>query len=284
MGIVREKIALNPVLLKGRSGETAASGGDVVVRRPLYVLAAGRTTVDLDGPAFLVRRQGRADARYPLARVSRVIASTQVEWSTGALAACLENGIPVVITGSGNAPVGYLLPSIQAPSRLGGELEEFIDRPDWKERYADWLRAERMRVFFEWRRRREGVGNPLPQEVLRELKRRYVYLDDRSERLSLNGLLSAAIRATVAEQLQKAGLSAVYWGFRGEPLHLLEDVSWLIELVLHFEWHGLGEKARFEGAALLRVFHTLARTLSVDCNSVLGHLHHYVKSFLEEWR
>ncbi|GIX28415.1 MAG: hypothetical protein KatS3mg123_2296 [Burkholderiales bacterium] len=240
--------------------------------------------MDLDGPAFLVRCQGRADVRYPLARVSRVIASAQVEWSARALAACLESGIPVVITGSGNAPVGYLLPGMRASSRLSRELGEFIDRPDWKERYADWLRAERMRVFAEWQRRRESTGNPLPQEALRELKRRYVYLDDRSEGLPLNGLLSAAIRAAVAEQLQKAGLSAVYWGFRGEALHLLEDVSRLLELVLHFEWHGLGEAARFEGPALLRVFHAFARALTAHCNSVLGHLHRYVKSFLEEWR
>lgn len=55
MGAVREKIALNPVLLKGRGVEAAAPGEDVIVRRPLYVLAVGRTTVDLDGPAFLLR-------------------------------------------------------------------------------------------------------------------------------------------------------------------------------------------------------------------------------------
>lgn len=284
MGAIREGVRLSPVLARGLGGAVAASHEEVVLRRPLYLRAAGHTSVDLDGPALLVRAQNRADARYPLARVSRVISSASIEWRARALAACLEHGIPVVLTGSEDSPVGYVLPTVQASSRLSRELEEFVDRPDWHERYDDWLRAERMRVFAQWQRSREEAGKPLAQVTLRELKRRYVYLDERPEVLAPDGLIAAAIRAAVAERLHKAGLRAVYWGFRGEALQLLEDVSRLLELVLQLEWHGLGEAARFEGPAILRVFHAFAFSLTAHCDGILGHLHRYLKSLLEEWR
>lgn len=284
MGAIREGVGLSPALAKGLGGSAATSGADAIVRRPLYVLASGRTSVDLDGPALLVRAKSRADARYPLSRVSRVITSARVEWRARALAACLQHGIPLVLTGAENTPLGYLLPAVRTLSRLSHDLEEFLDRPDWREHYHDWLRAERMRLFARWQRSREEAGKPLTQETLCELKRRYVYLDERSEVLTPDGLLSTAIRAAVAERLHKAGLGAVYWGFRGEAFHLLEDVSRLLELVLHLEWHGLGEVAHFEGAAILRMFHAFAFSLTTHCNDILGHLHRYLKSLLEEWR
>ncbi len=284
MGAIGERIGLNPVLVRGQSGPIATSRKDVIARRPLYVRATGRTFVDLDGPALLVRAQNRADALYPLARVSRVISSASVEWRARALAACLEHGIPVVLTGTEDTPVGYVLPAVRASSRLSRELEEFVDRPDWRERYADWLRAERMRVFAQWQRSREEAGKPLAQDTLREIKRRYVYLDERPEILAPDGLIAAAIRAAAAERLHKAGLRAAYWGFRGEALQLLEDVSRLLELALQLEWQGLGEAARFEGPAILRVFHAFVFSLTALCEAIIGHLHRYLKSLLEEWR
>lgn len=63
------------------------------MRRPLYLGAAARR-VRLDGPALCVDVEGRAAARVPLRRLSRVVAHRAAEWATPALVACLEAGVP----------------------------------------------------------------------------------------------------------------------------------------------------------------------------------------------
>lgn len=47
-------------------------------RRPLYLCARLKARVDADGPALRVRSLGQAEVRYPLYRISRVIANTRL--------------------------------------------------------------------------------------------------------------------------------------------------------------------------------------------------------------
>lgn len=56
--------------------------------RPLYLDGREPLSVSLDGPAICVRGLKRADGRYPLGRISRVMVSGVVQWQTEALVAC----------------------------------------------------------------------------------------------------------------------------------------------------------------------------------------------------
>jgi len=256
---------------------------DIVVRRPLYLGLARGASVDLDGPALLVRAPGRAAVRYPLGRVSRIISHIGVQWCSSALAACLERGIPIIITRPGDGLLGHVLPAVRAPAWVDCDLQEFLDRPDWRDHYANWLRAERMRILAEWRRRRVAQGTQVPEETLRELKRRYLYLEELPEISAVGEWVIAAIRALAAEQLHKAGLRAVYWGFGGEMLGLLEDLVLLLRFMLHLELYGLGEAARFDAPAILRVFHAFSNAMTGCCQGVMGRLLRRVRTLLEEW-
>lgn len=254
-------------------------------RRPLYLCARLKARVDADGPALRVRSAGRAETRYPLYRVSRVIANTRVDWGAAALQACLESGIPIVIVAGSGEPLGSVQPARVSASRLSEDLEELLDRPDWREIYDNWLRTTRMRVLGEWRTEREAAGDPLAPGEFREMVRGLVYgRADAIQFEEATGLWRAALCALAATGLRRAGLQPVHWGAGGTALHLLDDVAWVLELKLRLEVRGAMEQALTDEAVTLRVFHALSDKLEVQCGRILLSLARRVKQVLAEWR
>lgn len=254
-------------------------------RRPLYLCARVKARVDADGPALRVRSAGRAEARYPLYRVSRVIASFRVDWSAAALQACLETGIPIVIVAGSGAPLGSFQPAHLRTSRLSEDLEELLYRSDGCEIYATWLRAARMRVLGEWRTGRETAGKPPAAGEFKELVRRYVYGSRHTTPFEgATGLWRGALCALVAEVLRRAGNQPVYWGSGGTALNLLDDMARLLELRLRLEVQAGMEHGLAGEAVVLRVFHALSDSLEEQCGRVLASLARRVKQVLAEWR
>ena len=265
------------------SAERPASHPDGC-RRPLYLRPLLKARVDADGPALRVRSADRAEARYPLYRVSRVISSNRVDWSAAALEACLQSGIPIVIVAGSGAPLGSVQPARVAASRLSEDIDELLDRPDWRETYDNWLRATRMRVLGEWRTQREAAGDPPAPGEFREMVRRLVY--GRADAIPLEeatGLWHAALCGLAATGLRRAGLQAVHWGAGGTTLHLLDDVARVLELRLRLEVRGAMEQALNAEALALRVFHSISDKLDVQCGRILLSLARRVKQVLAEW-
>lgn len=253
-------------------------------RRPLFLGARIQAQVDADGPALRVRASGRAEMRFPLARVSRVIASPHVNWSAEALRACLEGGIPIVIVGDDGAPLGSFHPAHARPCRLAESIEELLDRPDWRDLYASWLRSARMRVLADWRKVRQASGKPPGPGEFSDLARKYVY-DPRSRSpfAGTSGVWRGALWAVAAEVIHRHGLQPVYWG-AGDALHVLGDLAGLLELRLRMEVHKGMEEALEGEAVLVRVFHALSTALERHAESAIASLARWVKQVLAEWR
>lgn len=261
------------------------SGGETTRRLPLYLYGRVPTHVRLDGPALLVCRAGKADARYPLGRLARVVCGLGVEWTARALAACLEHDLPIVFLDRAGQPAGYLHAAQTKPSRLDEVLEELLDRPDGPTQYAIWLRAERMSVLAAWRRDRAGKGQDIAEGDYRELVRRHVYrCEDAQIGLAGEHIYRSAVYAHALEQVQKAGARPIYWGHHGAPLQLAADLAGILYLGLSLELRGLGSAAHGDDAALLTVLHAYGSTLTQRCNVTLGRLHRRMKEQLEEWR
>lgn len=254
-------------------------------RRPLVLGSRVRGRVDADGPALRVRAAGRAEARFPLARISRVIAGPRVDWGADALRVCLECGIPIVIAGDDGAPLGSVHPSRARASPLSEGIDELLDRPDWRELYACWLRAARMRLLRDWREARQARGEALLPGVFAELVRRYVYVADlRSPFGDAAGLWRGALCALVAEALRRSALHPLYWGSGGEALDLFQDLNHLLELRLRLEIRE-GMEHGLEGeAVLLRVFQALSAELDAEAVRSIASLARRVKQVLAEWR
>lgn len=254
-------------------------------RRPLYLCARQKARVDADGPALRVRSAGRAEARYPLYRVSRVIASNRVDWSATALDACLQSGIPIVIVAGSGVPLGLVQPACVAASRLSEDIDELLDRPDWREIYDNWLRATHMRVLGEWRTEREEGGDPVAPGEFREMVRRLVY--GRADAIPFEeatGLWRGALCALAATGLRQAGVQPVHWGASGIPLNLLDDLAHVLELRLQLEVRDRMVQTLNGEALALRVFHSMSDKLDEQCGRILLSLARRVKQVLAEWR
>jgi len=254
-------------------------------RRPLYLCARHKARVDADGPALRVRSSGRAEARYPLYRVSRVIASNRVDWSAAALEACLEAGIPIVIVASNGAPLGSIQPARVSNSSLASAIDELLDRPDWREIYDNWLRAARMRVLAEWNAERDAAATPLAPGEFSELVRKFVYRPAEPVPFEeATGLWRAAVCALAATALTRVGLRPVHWGAGGTAVNLLDDLARLLEVRLRLEVSASMEQSLDGEALALRVFHAMSDKLDAQCGRALLSLARRAKQVLAEWR
>ncbi len=102
--------------------------------------------VSLDGPALKVSQHGAADRRFPLRRVSRVIVSNRVTWSTRAMLACADEGITVCFLSRDGTPRARWTGRPSPRSEFLQRWHDFVDRPDWRELFAQWRTAVRRRA------------------------------------------------------------------------------------------------------------------------------------------
>lgn len=254
-------------------------------RRPLFLGGGLRGWVDLDGPGLRVRSERLASARYPLARVSRVIASSGMNWSAGALRACLEGGIPIVIVAEDGTPLGCIYPARPHVSRLAEALDEMLDRPDWAELYGCWLRAMRMRLLLQWRAGREAEGESADPAAFRELVRRLAYEGKPGGDIPpIRGFCQGAVRALAAQTLRRWSLKPVFIAGGGGSLDLLGDLSGLLELRLGLEIGPAMQQTLEDEAFALRVLHTASARLETLADDTIRRLARRVREVLAEWR
>ena len=114
--------------------------------KPLYLKGVEPLKVSLDGPALKVSQQGAADRRFPLQRVSRVVVSNHVAWSTRALLACADEGITVCFLSRDGTPRARWTGRSSPRSEFLQRWHDFVDRPDWIELFAQWRTAVRRRA------------------------------------------------------------------------------------------------------------------------------------------
>ena len=285
-------------------------------RLPLYLIDRGPARVDADGPSLVVRSPQRADARYPLCRLSRIITGSHVEWSARALDACRRERLIIVFLDGHGQTTGYLYPAHAHPAALGDLIEEILDRPDWTEIYADWLRAQRMSLVERHRRTCSAAGRMLDEDDYRDLVRLYVYrADDTGPLLPPESIAAAALTARVHQTLREQGLRPRYFGTplsrvagrgltaavpdRWRPhaqiperfhwsagiatLELADDLTSLLELSYHLDNHGLGVLARSDDLTRLRLLHRNEGRMDGYLKQVLGSLHRDLASRLDTW-
>lgn len=252
-------------------------------RLPLYLCMPEPVQIDTDGPAFVVKRRDQAPTRYPFSRVARIIAGRNVAWTTGAITACLEQDIPVVFLDRTRTPAGYLQSRQRQPSRLDGAIAELLDRPDGLEYYAQWLRAERMRILTDWRKNSES-GQQLSEDAFRLLIHRHVYQqEDPLLEFATAELIQSAVYAYALQQVQRCGARPLYWGYNARPLHLANDLATLLMLQLYLEMYGLGRSIHGSDAVLLTILHQFLDKLKLQSQIHLGSLHKHVREVLDLW-
>ena len=208
--------------------------------KPLYLHADRPLAVSLDGPALRVSRSGRAEQRFPLCRVSRVMVSGAVSWSTNALLACADAGIAVCFLTADGTPRARWIGRRTPRDDLAQRWQDFLDRPDWRELYIQWrIAASRRAVrICAWRMGWSPVKDPRTMHrALIDFTRAAVAIRHlRTARRRLHGLAQARAYEAVTEAglnpidfsttpLVRDLVTAIQWGLRPEL------TKWLARLV-----------------------------------------------------
>jgi hypothetical protein len=251
-------------------------------RRPLFLNPALRGQIDADGPALRLRAEQRSDTRFPLDRVSRIVAGTRVNWSANALRACLERAIPIVIADANGSPLGSMLPTHLHALPLAAALEELLYCPDWRDVYRRWLRSERMRMLGQWRRAQETAGTPPDADGWCNLVRRHVYRAATPAH-ETPGFWHGALYALAVETIRRWGVPPVMWGYGDDVLDLRRDLASLLDLQWKLEVRDGMAAALADEATTLAVFHALTEKLEAEARRIMHSLARRTNQVLTEW-
>ncbi len=246
--------------------------------RPLYLDAQQPLSVVLDGPALCVRGLKRADGRYPLSRVSRVMVSGMVQWQTDALLACMKAGIIVCFADAEGVMVGHCVGVNHRPTSLSQRLDEFLDRPDWETLYRNWCEsAERDAILTLQRRLRIRFPSLRARDVRKTLFQQATSL--RSSGVPYQHIvtrLQGHLHALVLDLLRRSGLGAELEVLRNVGLDLHRDFCRLLWWDLYATTLDLLQSSQYQGrpshAAIIREFEAPLGYLNRRFRHYLRHL------------
>jgi hypothetical protein len=208
----RRRLARGPIVPRG-------------ARKPLHLDGRRRTIEVRAAGAALAIERGERRITVPVARIARVLACGRVHWDASALALCLRQRVPVVLLDTQAQPVGAALPLIAHTGALDELLVTFLDWTDWRHRYDNWLRSQRLRMLLQWRRERARAGCPVPPDEWTEHVRAFVYRGEPD----FVGPYSGATFALVVTTLLRAGVRSQYRAADGGTLALASDLARILD-------------------------------------------------------
>lgn len=214
----------------------------------LYLEGRQGVKVLLDGPALRAQSAGRADGRYPLSRLSRIVALGDVVWNPRALLACLHYQVPIAVLDSRGRFVRLRCCVGNGERGLARHLGGLLEIARYQTRYQRWLRRaehlerEAVAVRYginDWQH--EGLWTRVNEaQFAQGLRRRpgqyYAYL---------RGLATAHI----ASMLSRIGIPADIEMWSKQEYRLLNDLVRLeqwrhVDIVGHCITHGDGRADR----------------------------------------
>jgi hypothetical protein len=226
-------------------------------RKALYLATSTPLRIDCEGESLLLRRAAQATARYPLARIDRILCNRHADWSGEALARCLRHGIPLVwVDGHGQA-LGSASPRLGRVQPFDALVDSYLERADWRSRYDNWLKRRRLDILVLTALRAVQAGHALTQAEFDEHKRAYVYKGELDA--VFPEFARAWCHAYVLKQLAIAGIAATLWGYDGQPLDFGDDLCGLLWAELNLEAASLAAAADQTRTQLLLVESWIAR-------------------------
>lgn len=194
--------------------------------RALYLGSATVKTVSATADALVISSALTATRRYPAARIARVVSSTTVNWSGSALALCLARGISIAWLDSHGQVIGAAIAQKRGRISASTALQVLLDDAEGLQRYHDWLRARRMKVFQHWLNAQQAQHPSFSFRAVNDVKRSWVYASQHNVHLptTLRGLCLAYVSAQLASHY----LPPVMWTGNAQPVDLDEDLCGLL--------------------------------------------------------
>lgn len=252
--------------------------------RPLYLTARAGIRVGLDGPALRISAPDRAEQLFPLRRLSRVLSRVDTNWSTEALIACAERGVPVAFVGSDGRVRAFVFGRPGSSDTFTGRLLDFLDRPDAVERYQDWAHAMERRGRLRLARR---LGLDPLRSDLRKLDQVLAEAKARVARKSvvsyLERRLAAMLSTLVSEVLTESGVGADLLAGSLSRLTLVQSftaaLEWDLQLPMLRTLSRIdpGRKSRpINDADIARLFERRAPAIATRARELASNLHRWL--------
>jgi hypothetical protein len=257
----------------------AAQPPDGGPRKALYL--DGRTQpidVRLLGPALAIAR-GAQRFSLPLARLARVVVCGKVHWDSAALAACLQQGLPIVFLDGRARPLGAAAPLTGRSSTLDELLNAWVERRHWREGYENWLRAQRYRLLRQWARNRAECGRPIDSGDWKEAVRAFVYNDA----AAFAGPNPGGCYALVVALLLRAAVRLQYRAADGGVLTLAADLACIADHRAALELGSLAPAIAGGEAMTARAAETNAPDLEHYVVELLARLRRNLADRIEPW-
>lgn len=107
---------------------------------PLYITAAGKTQLSLDSSKRLciATNDGKPTRTIPLHLISRITCHCRIPLPQNLILACLNRGIPIILTGSSGATVGWIFGNRRRETSATELLRHALDDPAWKTLFEQW--------------------------------------------------------------------------------------------------------------------------------------------------
>ncbi len=112
------------------------------LRQPLYLGRQVEVKLD-DGPSLVVHAPGCVTGRFPLARLSQVVARSGCGLSGEVILACLEHRIPLIWQRQDGEAMAVAWPCRRQHYSWEERIFTACAHPQWQSRYAAWLAAQR---------------------------------------------------------------------------------------------------------------------------------------------
>jgi hypothetical protein len=193
--------------------------------KPLYLQGKTGMRVDYEEPALSITQPDKARQLFPLQRVSRVIVSGSVDWTTVALLACADQGISVIFLNECGDVRCRCIGSTQTQNTILGQFETLFERAGSLQSYLNWRVAmERMAVSSAARRLDMAEWQTMRTDVFQHWINRAI--PDEFYRLRLP--LQSFLHSTVLAYLGDFGLNADYETLLDAPVNLPQDLAGLL--------------------------------------------------------
>ena len=249
--------------------------------KPCYIHGREGMQINLDGPALSIAAPGQAAVLTPLGRISRLVISGSPECSTAALLACAECGIPVTFLRHDGVIRAHLFGRSSANHDLLTHLRDLLDRPDWPERYQNWLKAAVSRAHRARCRRLNVQPDKFSlAQICTTLDRHMEQFVHPDQRRHLQRRLRGLCSNLASDVLQQAGLSAKRSRYLDHRLNLPRDFADLLSLSLQLpliEWlRRRPEHQQIDDRAVVALFEQHSHRLARTARSLTSRLHGFL--------
>jgi len=198
--------------------------------KPLYITHCANTQVITQGTALRIKSDQLADAVIATRFISEIICACKVQWRSDALHLCMQQGIPIVFTGSNGDVAGFLHGiASQRQASLMQRLCNALEHPYGHRLYQTWLRSMHSRRRVKLSKALGIAGDYYRISKMREL----IHTHRRSLASDwviqwLESTWNQAIAGLIMRELKQHGLTAARQELIWRDLDIVNDLRELM--------------------------------------------------------